>query len=553
MAIDIRMNNRVVVFIPDLGSKKSVTRKNMRLLNNKPLIMYSIENARKLSSCADVCVITNDAAMVNLCNKNQVSCLLSSINLASDDLVLDPVIYEALLEFEKINSKVYETVITLQPTSPLLREDTLIDALRYYESAQYDSIVSAINRPNLSWSTDGERFIPNYEIRANRHYLPKCLVETGTFIISKRSIITQESRLGSHSYIYEIAISEGLEIKNNYDWLIAEKELQKKKVIIRFEAYSQIGTGHFYRGTQLYNILDDHMVVFSVSERSKFAILKFEELGYEYIVNNSDDEFINHVDDGNYDIVVNDILDTSDEYIKRLKKPGRRIVNIEDSGTGALFADVVINALYEEKEVYNNLYAGAKYYCLREDFFWATRNEFSEKVSNILVLFGGTDPAQLTMKTLEACEMLHSSDQDIVFTFIIGGGNDKKSEIEEYVSTRKAYIKLETDVNNIGDYMEKKDIAISSMGRTMYELAYMRVPTILMGQNIRELSHKYGNIQNGFINLGLGENVSEQTIAETIEWLIRCPQVRKQLFDRMMQNDLSEGIKRVKKLILGDE
>src|SRR5699024_11338995 len=72
----------------------------------------------------------------------------------------------------------------------------------------------------------------------------------------------------------------------------------------------------------------------------------------------------------------------------------------------------------------------------------------------------------------------------------------------------------------MAEMMKRSDIAISSQGRTMLELASMNVPTILMAQNERELTHEFGYLSNGFINLGLGEAIDSSSIALTLEWLM---------------------------------
>ena len=65
--------------------------------------------------------------------------------------------------------------------------------------------------------------------------------------------------------------------------------------------------------------------------------------------------------------------------------------------------------------------------------------------------------------------------------------------------------------------MRKADIAFSSQGRTTFELASMGVPTIVMAQNEREQLHTFAQMDNGFINLGLGSEVSDEDIASTLQ------------------------------------
>ena len=87
----------------------------------------------------------------------------------------------------------------------------------------------------------------------------------------------------------------------------------------------------------------------------------------------------------------------------------------------------------------------------------------------------------------------------------------------------------------------------------MFELAHMTVPTVVIAQNKRELTHEFGYLANGFINLGLGENIDVSTIRETLTWLYRSPQIRKQIKMQMSGYQLEKGIHRVKKLILGEK
>ena len=78
----------------------------------------------------------------------------------------------------------------------------------------------------------------------------------------------------------------------------------------------------------------------------------------------------------------------------------------------------------------------------------------------------------------------------------------------------------------------------------------MSVPTILLAQNEREQHHEFGYLKNGFINLGLGTEVEDNTIRETLLWLINSPQIRRQMKEQMIKKDLKQGIERVKNIIL---
>ena len=59
-------------------------------------------------------------------------------------------------------------------------------------------------------------------------------------------------------------------------------------------------------------------------------------------------------------------------------------------------------------------------------------------------------------------------------------------------------------------------------------------------------------MDNGFINLGLGSEVSDEDIRSTFEWLLGSVSIRKEMRRLMLDNDLKSGIGKVKRIILGE-
>jgi spore coat polysaccharide biosynthesis predicted glycosyltransferase SpsG len=77
--------------------------------------------------------------------------------------------------------------------------------------------------------------------------------------------------------------------------------------------------------------------------------------------------------------------------------------------------------------------------------------------------------------------------------------------------------------------MAQADLALSSAGRTITELACIGVPTVCMAQNEKELTHTHTTEANGVVMLGLGNNVSVQQLSETLRELIADSAKRKKL------------------------
>ena len=135
---------------------------------------------------------------------------------------------------------------------------------------------------------------------------------------------------------------------------------------------------------------------------------------------------------------------------------------------------------------------------------------------------------------------------------MLGLGYKKHKELMDEAERSGLNIEVVRNVSDISSYMSRADIAVSSQGRTMFELASMRVPTVIIAQNERELTHGFGNMQNGFLNLGLGTDVDADTIASTLKWLIETPVIRRNMYMRMQRLDLLHGRDRVKSIIVGE-
>nr|WP_307904223.1 hypothetical protein [Clostridium botulinum] len=112
-------------------------------------------------------------------------------------------------------------------------------------------------------------------------------------------------------------------------------------------------------------------------------------------------------------------------------------INFEDLGEGAKYANLVFNALYEHKIPLRNAYSGYKYYILRDEFYGYKDRDIKETVNNILVTFGGTDPSNLTEKTLEALLKINY-DKDI--NVVLGLGYKDKKIYMKSIRILKIYL-----------------------------------------------------------------------------------------------------------------
>ncbi|ARS36171.1 cytidylyltransferase domain-containing protein [Pontibacter actiniarum] len=121
---------RTLFLIPARGGSKGLPGKNIKSLNGKPLILYTIEAAREVSDAADICVSTDDVEIKNVVEQYGLKVpFLRPSEIATDFATSEQVVEHALQVYEE-NGLVYDYIVLLQPTSPLRTGQHLKEALR---------------------------------------------------------------------------------------------------------------------------------------------------------------------------------------------------------------------------------------------------------------------------------------------------------------------------------------------------------------------------------------------------------------------------------------
>lgn len=133
---------KALVIIPARGGSKGVPKKNIKLLNNKPLINYTIEAAQGVFEDAIICV-TTDSKEIKEVVENTTS--LKIPFLRPKELATDKAgSYEVLLhtvDFYEKQGYFADTIILLQPTSPFRKSHHITAAMKLY-SEDVDMVVS---------------------------------------------------------------------------------------------------------------------------------------------------------------------------------------------------------------------------------------------------------------------------------------------------------------------------------------------------------------------------------------------------------------------------
>lgn len=538
---------KVIAVIPARGGSKGIPRKCIRPVNGKPMLWYAVRACLACESVDRVIVSTEDEEIALLAERFGALFFQRPEKLADDETPLDPVIRFAVEQAETELNERYDLVLTVQPTSPLVQPSDIAHAVELLSSKRRpDTVISVVDDRHLSWKIINGEAVPAYAERVNRQKLPARYRETGAVIGCQRDQLQQGSRVGQKVALLEIPASRSVDIDTVADLAICESLMSRKRITFAVLGYPEVGLGHAYRALMLAHEFVQWDVTFICEDRSALAIDFIERHNYAVVRCRNGDiyEAIRSIEPH---VVVNDILDTSYEYIKSLKALGCAVVNFEDLGTGRKIADLVVNALYgdENGSAENELW-GPNWFCLRDEFVYLPERDFSERVKTILVTFGGTDANNLTVRVthllLPVC-----LEGDIKLEIVVGPGYQHHRELEELLrdSAKGVDVTVFSGTARISDMMFRADMAVTSGGRTVYELAAVRVPTVVLCQNERELRHSFARVDNGVINLGHHLDVEDDEISHQLATLVRDTELRASLKKRQSKWDFKQGKRRI--------
>ena len=223
---------KVLYLIPARGGSKGIPHKNIKLLNGKPLIQYSIDIARELADDADICLSTDDEEIKKVAEKLGLKVpFLRPDYLASDTAGTSDVIVHAL-DFYLQQGIQYDVVVLLQPTSPLRTVQNVKDCLALY-TTDFDMVTtvkeSSVSAVLCKENAQGylEQVIGGNNVR--RQDAEKLYEYNGAvYVINAKAV--KEKGLSGFSKIKKCVMNEenSVDIDTMLDWLLIETILKNK-------------------------------------------------------------------------------------------------------------------------------------------------------------------------------------------------------------------------------------------------------------------------------------------------------------------------------------
>lgn len=274
---------KTVAIIPVRGGSKSIPLKNIKKINGRPLVYWTIDAAVQCKWIDEVYVSTDSEKISSIINQydqegfNKLHCINRSAYTATDTASTESVLIEFVKKVES------DILILLQATSPLTQSIHLDEALKKFFEDDVDSMLSVVRQKRFIWSIDkGKAAVPiNYDPmkRPRRQEFDGFLVENGAFYITKTEQLKESKvRISGKIALYEMPENTYFEIDEPSDWSIIEKLMENRKTcepnLEKIKLFATDCDGVLTDSGMYYTDDGDVMKKFNTKDGMGFSLLK---------------------------------------------------------------------------------------------------------------------------------------------------------------------------------------------------------------------------------------------------------------------------------------
>jgi len=229
MPIRMFLKPTVLAVIPARGGSKGVPGKNIRLLNGKPLLAYTVEQARQVEELTLTVVSTDDPKIEAVAEICGVKVVRRPPELATDSASTEAALLHALDWLENNEGRRFDFVMVLEPTSPLRTPETIRRALARLIETGLDSLMTVRETRENIGTCENHCFRPLVPGAPRRRQLRQPFyVESSTVYVCRVEYLRKTGTLVADPWATEVVPErEAVDINTLEDFLAAEAILRQ--------------------------------------------------------------------------------------------------------------------------------------------------------------------------------------------------------------------------------------------------------------------------------------------------------------------------------------
>jgi spore coat polysaccharide biosynthesis predicted glycosyltransferase SpsG/CMP-N-acetylneuraminic acid synthetase len=531
---------RVVAIVPARGGTDPVPYLNIKRLGDCPLLAHTLMAARASLYVDRVVVTTDDPRVAEVARTHGGEVpFLRPPELAADLPSLKPVVAHAVQALEEAGETI-DVVVVLQATTPFRDGSAIDEAVERLLAGGFDTVVSVTEDRTLNWREEGGLLVPLFAREGRREEQVPIYKENGAVVALRRAVLDAPSRFGERVGHLVLDKRAGFTVYDLEDFWMAERLLRQPRVLFRVDGSTAIGMGHVYRSLAIAEALRGLSradIAFLMSADHPEGLVTVSRAGYAVRVvgDHKEETYLEHIRDYAPAILINDLQTLDRSYLTALSHLGATTVNLvdtlDDLATTEHYAQVIVSVMKQDRETPEGFYDGPEYAILREHFRGQPDKEIRKEPKLVLLSFGGSDPQGLTLKAARALQDLDST---VKVVAVAGPAFSFRREFEALAAElRRGVPMIHEAGGHIADLMLEADVMVGSGGMSVYEIAALGTPGIVLGQNAREDTRMREFERHGTVEyLGLGTEVEEPTLAQAVRALLGDVDRRRQMSAR---------------------
>jgi N,N'-diacetyl-8-epilegionaminate cytidylyltransferase len=227
------MKKKIFAFIFARKNSKRIKNKNIKTINNKTLLEYSINSAKQIRVIDKIYVSTDSNLMVNIAYKKKVFVIKRPKILCKDDSN-ELLSWKHAIDFLKMKKEKFDIFVSLPTTSPLRSKKDILKMIKTFKRTNSDLVISVTktNRiPNYNMVKVGKSARAYLAIDKKRLKLKKeekiYDMTTVGYVAKTKYIEKTKNLLSGKVTAVEIPRERALDIDDNFDLRLGR--LLKKK------------------------------------------------------------------------------------------------------------------------------------------------------------------------------------------------------------------------------------------------------------------------------------------------------------------------------------
>lgn len=215
-----------LIIIPARKGSKRIKNKNLINVLNKPLILWTINYAKKLSKKKFDLIVTSDCNKIkSICSKEKVFFLDRPKGISGDYSSMHEVIFHA---YNKLNKK-YKYIILLQPTSPLRKPGLIHKSLRILNNKKkFDSLIHLAKDSSFTGKITNNKWIPEYGINVRSQDIKEKFVSTGNLFVYRSDLYENKLIFPKKTYGLVSYNQKWVDIDNKEDIILLNYYLKNR-------------------------------------------------------------------------------------------------------------------------------------------------------------------------------------------------------------------------------------------------------------------------------------------------------------------------------------